>query len=296
MIESTTANPASDPAVRRTMIGASDGAAILGLQPYGKTPLSVGLEKRGLLAPADLSGVEVVQYGKLLENYIGTMYTMRTGRLVLTCPVTFRHPEYDFIGCHPDFSIDGENGGVEAKAVNITHPVPYEQRLEWGEEGTDQAPMKFLVQCHHQMLVTGWDFVDLTALIGGRGLCIYRVLRDTAFLHWYTVQLINFWNDVVIDGRMPEPVTLGDCKLLYPKDNGAEIEGDAKREELWRMLMAVRGSKDILKLQEDDLAVKIKAYMGEASVLRCADQVAATWRKNSKGARIFLPKTIREVE
>lgn len=299
MIKSTTetqpVNPASDPAVRRTMIGASDGAAILGLQPYGKTQLSVGLEKRGLLAPADLSGVEVVEIGRILEDPIAAMYAMRTGRTLIKPTETFRHPEYDFIGCHPDFAIDGENGGVECKAINITHPVPYEKRLEWGEEGTDQAPQNLLVQCHHQMLVTGWDFVDLTALIGGRGLCIYRVLRCTDFLNWYTKQLVAFWNDVVIDGRMPAPVTLGDCKLLYPKDNGTEIEGDTEREELWRVLMAIRAGKADLEAQEDDLSVKLKAYMGEASVLKCDGQIAATWRTSKGGKRSFLPKKIREV-
>jgi len=278
------------------MIGASDGAAILGLRPYGKTELSVGLEKRGLLAPADLDNVEVVQFGKLLEAPIAAMYEISTGR-GLSCSVgTFRHPDYDFIGCHPDYFIDDENGLVEIKAVNITHPVPYEKRLEWGEEGTDQAPMKFLVQCHHQMLVTGRSFVDLTSLIGGRGLCIYRVLRDTSFLDWYTKQLIAFWSDVVIDGRMPRPVTPGDCKLLYPKDNGAVLDSDTEHEELWRNLMAIRDVKADLNAQEDDLSVKLREYMGEASVLKCAGQVAATWRTNKSGNRSFLPKKIMEVE
>lgn len=278
MIQRTTdtalpATPASDPEIRRTMLGATDMAEIL-----TGSPLKVAMEKRGELEPEDLSDNEAVLAGVLLEEAIGDWYMYRTGRQVQHNRATWRHRDYSFIACHPDYLIHDANGLVEAKTAGITNPMTADRRDQWGDEEAEQLPPRYLIQAHYQMLVTGREFVDVAALIGGAGLRIYPVQRDEQFCDFLRKQAVEFWTRYIEGDETPPPRTTAECRLLYPRDNGAAVECPPDAIQAARDLLAVQAEMKTLAEQEDALKATLQAAMGEAEALEFDGRTLATWR------------------
>ena len=275
-------NPAADPAVRRTMIGATDGAAIIGVSSW-RTAGDVYLEIIGAKLPEDIDSQEQIIIGRLLEDDVAQMYEQETGRTLVPSSGTQRHPVHDFIACHPDYHVHGETGLVECKTAGISAPQSRDARMEWGAEGSDQIPRQYLVQCHHQMLVTGARWVDLAALIGGRGLVIHRVERDEEFLTWYEGELVKFWREHIERRVPPEPRTVGDCSILYRQDSGTTVQGTPDTLLHWRELLACRARAKAAEADAEVHEIAIKAFMGDAAVLEIDGQVAATWKSDKQG-------------
>lgn len=313
-------NSASDPEVRRGMIGATDITRILGLAPEGwGTAVDVWAEKTGRKEPADLSDVEAVQTGLFLEDGVAKLYQWRTGRsLARANRATFRGKDgpINHISCHPDFLASDRL--VEAKVIGITSPMPQERREQWGDEGTDEYPVHYGAQGIYQMECTRVYLADLAALIGGRGLCLFPIRYDQD-LGAHLVDTANmFWLDHVLTDIPPEPRTLADCKLLYPKDNGSVVEGTSEHLSLLQTLQAVTDERKSLEESEAKIKAKLQAFMGEHSILEIQGRVAATWKASSSkrvdldalragfpeiveqvtkeiSSRRFLPKKLKEV-
>ena len=89
---------------RRSGIGASEAAAVLGLSPW-KTPLALYAEKIGAVAAKDLAAEsEAVEWGKRLEEPIAQAYAEKTGRKVVNLGefAIQRHKDLAFLMCTLD--------------------------------------------------------------------------------------------------------------------------------------------------------------------------------------------------
>ena len=91
---------------RHTYLGATDIAAILGVDTY-KTALDVYNEKLGLVP--SFAGNKQTERGQRLENVAAQEYTAETGRKVHRRSVELIHPKYDFIRGHIDRRVVGED-------------------------------------------------------------------------------------------------------------------------------------------------------------------------------------------
>lgn len=99
-------------AERQSYLGASDMAAILGVDLY-RTPLDVFNEKLGLVQ--SFEGNKQTERGLKLENVAASEYTEATGRKVHRRSVELVHPEHDFIRGHIDRRVVGDKRPVEIK-------------------------------------------------------------------------------------------------------------------------------------------------------------------------------------
>ena len=152
---------------RQSLIQASDAASILGMSPW-RTDAQLWDEKTNGISEA-LSYKPYIQYGKKMEEYIRESFLLDNP--FFSC----EYHEYDILtstarpwqGC----TLDGE--------LTVTVPVnPW--GLEVGAKGIlecktgsfrglsdlhkwDDIPIHYYCQILHQLAVTGWDFVILTA-------------------------------------------------------------------------------------------------------------------------------------
>ena len=164
---------------RRTYIGGSDAAAILGLSRW-RTPLGVWAIKTGQVVPQDISQKVPVKLGNKLEQAVAEFFEEELQKKVYpiteqACQslglryfireedgqkkITFMHPQYDFLGASIDRGVEGEEAGLECKTTSA-----YKTR-EW--EG-EQIPIENIFQCLHYMAVTGWPKWYIAALIGNQ--------------------------------------------------------------------------------------------------------------------------------
>lgn len=291
-------NTASDPAFRRGYIGATDITRILGFAPESwGTAVTVWMEKTGQAEPVDLSGVDVVQAGVLLEDDVAAMYQSRTGVSLAQAGYAELGSE-SHIGCHPDY--EAADRLVECKVTGVMSPLSMDRREMWGEEGTDQVPVHYAVQCQYQMACTGHDKVDLAVLIGGDGLKIYTIELDRDICRFLVDQAEKFWDEhvqPVLDGGdpakyAPKPRTSADAALLYPRDNGSDSLGTVEHLEMAETLANLKAARKDLDAQIEDIEGKLKAAIGKASNLVVDHKVIATW-KASNTSRIDS-KRLRE--
>lgn len=205
--------------LRRTGLGGSDMAAILGLDPY-RSPLHVFLEKTGRVAPANLDAVDIVWFGKEAEDLVAKFYTRRTGHEVARVPGTMRIDGHPHIMAHPDRYLVKLPRGLEIKTTD------WRLHERWGDEGSDEIPEYYLPQVHCYMLVAGWEAMEVACLMG-RDLLLYRVERSERWDRLIIETADEFWKQHVMLDRMPSldynALTLDALKRAYPKPLAGSI-------------------------------------------------------------------------
>ncbi len=127
---------------RQDGIGASDSAALLGVDPYGMTPRKLYFEKIEPLARSSDLEPEHLRAGHEIEAMVRATHEFDTGEdWPSAC---FEHPEFNFIRA----SLDGWNG-----------TTVLEIKLVMGAVIGTPVPPSHMAQCQHQMLVTGSEKV-----------------------------------------------------------------------------------------------------------------------------------------
>lgn len=264
-------------AARRTGIGGSDAAAVMGADPY-RTPLALYRQKRGEVAEEDLSENEAVQSGILLEPFIRERYMARTGRKVQRVNQMLRHPKHPFMLANIDGRIVGERALLECKTAGFWASQKSE---DWGEttdeNPSDFAPAKYVWQCLHYIEVGGFDYADLAAFIAGQFLRIYRIHRDDALIAKLIEAEADMWRRIQ-EGDAPPPTTLDDVKGLYPNAVDRSIEATQEIAQAVGDFQFAKAQIADITAQIKPLEVLIKAHMGEADRLVFGGDAIATWR------------------
>jgi len=208
---------------RQNGIGGTDSSVIAGCNPY-KTVRELYHEKRGEIVQEDISDVDAVYWGNVLEDTVAVEYARRTGFKVHRVNRTLMHPEHRFILGHIDRNVSKTDRALECKTAGA-----FVKRDEWGPDGTDQVPEHYLLQCQHYMgLLPKVRVFDLAVLIGGRDFRIYEIPRDDGLISNLIDLEIDFWKQVEAanapDFDYGHGSTSGLMEKLYPGTDGQVIE------------------------------------------------------------------------
>lgn len=212
-------------AARKSGIGASEAAAVLGVSPYrNDTELSVYLRKLGLLPEVEES--EAMRWGTKLEPLVAAAYVERTGCEFAAEQFFLRHPEHGHMIATLD-RVTTAGKVVELKTIGARGAGML------GLDGTDETPWSWIVQVHHQLIVHGSDEADIAALVGGQEMRYFTVRRDDRLADLIVRKEAEFWRRVE-ERRPPEPEPGRDGRLLaylYPEPSG-EIDATPAMEAL----------------------------------------------------------------
>ncbi len=257
---------------RQTGIGGSDVAAILGVSKW-RTPLDVYNSKIG--EPVESEGNADTEWGHRLEPVVRQAYADYTGRAV-ECPETlFRSQENPFMIAN----VDGlcEDRVLEIKTAR--------SGADWGEPGTDEIPEYYLTQVQHYMTVTGKKLCDVAVLIGKSDFRIYTVQDDPELAALLIEEEKKFWH-LVETRTPPEPRSLSECKVAFPRSERAEIEASDEIAKTLTTLSKVEKDLSELKELEASLKAQVQAYMQANDTLTLCGQVVATWKSGKPVARL----------
>lgn len=144
----------------RTLIGGSDAAALVGLNPY-KTNIDLWREKTGRQEAPDISNEEFVRFGHEAEPHLREMFALdhpqyQVGYLENNM---FFNDKYPYAHASLDGWLtdqDGRKGVLEIKTTNILQSM---QREKWN----DRIPDNYYCQVLWYLMVTEFDFVVLKA-------------------------------------------------------------------------------------------------------------------------------------
>ena len=259
---------------RRTGIGGSDVAAILGLSKW-KTPLQVFMEKRGQLA--DIGDNEPMRWGRLLEPVILARYADVTGHAVLRPTGILRHPHNEFMIASLDGMTPNERV-VEAKTARTAEG--------WGEPGTDEVPQDYLLQTQHYLAVTGFAVADIAVLIGGSDFRLYEVPADKELQGMMIEAEAEFWRRVLADDP-PEPVSYADVVARFGRASKAvTVEAPAEIVEAAANLRSLRARMKTLEAEEEHFKAAIIGWKGGADTLVAGGVTLATWKAAQASERL----------
>jgi putative phage-type endonuclease len=183
---------------RKTHIGSSDVAAILGLDPF-RNAYEVWLDKTGKLDDTQKKG-RALSLGTFLEEAILCLSEERLGKITRNQYRTVK--DFPILAASTDGIVKASGEPVEAKSTNITYRAPATD--EWGEEGTDQVPERIILQCTVQMMATESQVCHNPVIIGGRGFVMFRIPFDKDLAAMILDRVSDFWNNNVQKDIPPE--------------------------------------------------------------------------------------------
>lgn len=265
-------------AQRRTGIGGSDVAAILGLSRYA-TPLSVYQEKRGEIEPQ--ADNDAMRWGRYLEPVVRQAYADETGNEVRVLDELVRHPANDFMIANLDGFVLPESGPrrvFEAKTSRTSEG--------WGEPGSDQIPQPYLLQVQHYMAVSGFTIADVAVLIGGSDFRIYEVPEDLELQQMMIEAEDEFWQRV-LKGEPPEPVSYADVQARFGRSSktNSVLAGDDVLQALQALRELKTQAKNI-ELAEEQCKAVVMMAMGESDTLIGPQgHTVATWKASAAPKR-----------
>ena len=240
---------------RRKSIGGSDASAIIGMNNYS-SPYTVWADKLGKIPPKEDN--EAMRLGRDLEDYVAKRFTEETGKKVRRENNILINPEIPFAHANVDRMIVGEDAGFEAKTTSALNV----KRFKNGE-----YPENYYAQCVHYLMVTGCERWYLGVLVLGVEFKWFVIERDEGEIEALRKSEADFWEYVksgeapMVDGSDSTSETL---RTIYPESNGDEVSLMAFESDL-QQYMTLSSLLDDVKKQKEEVANKIKAFMGEAS-------------------------------
>lgn len=237
-------------------------------------------EKIGAKPMADLSGVEVVQMGLVMQEPIMREYARRNQINFKDADYALYHPKEKYLASHFDYISEDGKTLYEVKNLGV------HQRKKYGDNGSEQIDLGYRVQCLHEATVHQIENVVLVVCFGGQEICGYPVTFSADMMDIHIREMAEFWGR--IQARSFDPETMGDAaKLVYKQDNGTDLVATQGLEKAAMQLKAVKEQIKQLEGQEDQLVSLIQGYMMESSQLVSVDgSVLATW-KAAKASKRF---------
>lgn len=241
---------------RRHGIFATDAAVVTGRSPFDG-PFTKFAELQGTTAPK--IATDAMEWGVLLQPVVGQAWARKHGKKVRACPWTYWLE--DGIGSHYDFDVVGTHDILEVKTASA-----YAQR-DWGEEGTDQVPEAYAIQCQHEIMCRpGIERCHLAVLIGGQKLRSYVVERDDEMIE----DLLRIERRFLANARAgiaPEmdgsEAATNYLRGLSPRDNGERWDLPETVEEIATAYLAAAASVESAEEQKASAGNKLREAMGD---------------------------------
>ena len=260
---------------RRTGIGGSDAAAVIGLNPF-RSRIEVYADKMGMTPEKE--DTESMRLGRDLEDYVAQRFCEATGKKVRRNNFMWCRDEYRCMIADVDREIIGENAGLECKTTQA-----------WSGKVImkGEIPLTYYVQCMHYMAVMGYDRVYLAVLIFGKGFFHFTIERDEDEIAALVAAEASFWRDHVEAGISPDP----DGSQSAEQAVDAIWGNRAQEDELlmfdfsddMRELCDLAAAEKEIKRQKDAIKQRLQAALGEHMV-GSSDRYVITWRPQERSS------------
>ena len=266
---------------RKSGIGASDIAAVLGISPF-KSALELYAEKIGEEHIEEPQG-ENMTWGLLLEPVIVAEFGRRTGRVVEPAGKLLRSTEEPWALATPDaWCVNGTRWPLQIKTTGG------HRAADW-ENGT---PEHIVAQVQHEMIVTGADKATVACLIGGNRMVWEDVPADPTWRNRILRAGAEFWDRV--QSRTPPPVDGSDATkrrlaALFPADTGDVVTLGTEFADLDAELAGFKATRDECDRRIREIENMLRAAIGTASFGSLPDGTMWRWRVEPRDGYTVAP-------
>lgn len=240
---------------RKGVIGGSSLGATLGLSNY-QSKHDVWLSWKGVEREVTKEQQEIFYMGHALEDFIAKQAEKKYGVKVKKTSLTYVHPQYDWLICHPDRlvvgKIDGKRIGMEIKSSSS-----YDDR--WGEVDSSEVPMDYLCQCHDYIMCDVCDEVWLIRFSNNR-LTRYIIKKDEELEEMILSQAaeeLSKWER----GEEPEIEDYDEARSYYNEPTEGDVEADDEIIKAFEELKEIKNRKKQMDDRADELKAKVISFM-----------------------------------
>lgn len=284
--------------VRKTGIGGSDAAAVLGLSPW-RSPLDVFLDKTGRSAPQEET--DAMYWGTRLEALVANKYCEVSGNEVRRVNSLLRSDKFPCLIGNIDRAVCPEKGKLPVVKGEFRTSKILECKTarsmsdEWGANGSDQIPQYYLAQVLHYLGLTGCQSCDVACLFfDSRKFGIYTVNADSDLIASMFARLAQWWDDYVAKNVPPPPRSITDVQKLFKRSAAVEITATKEIEDAAFEYAALKKQEAELEAKLDAAKEKIAVYMGEADTLvDPGGKPLVTWKTGKDKSRTDWQKVAR---
>ena len=285
--------------LRTKSLGGSDVGVVLGLSKY-RSAVDVWMEKTGKeIAVKDSLPL---RFGQFAEEFVASEYALATGLLLASHDAAVIHPEYQYMHGHidrfvlnGDTPLIGEDGRITASRILECKTANPFAQSEWGEAGSDQVPLSYLVQCVWYMMLTNIDRTDLAVLFGNTDFRIYKITRDLELEQMVMERAIGFWENHVLKDMPPPASSESDYKTLFGKSTlSKSIEAPAQTCELIKRLNALNEHVEQYEAEISQIKQSIMGQMQDAEILTFNGKTLATWKAPKPSLRLDAKRLTEE--
>jgi hypothetical protein len=171
---------------KKGIVFASDVAKILNVSPWGNSADYYHSVVDGVDFDTGLN--QSAEIGNWLEDAVLDYWSDKNNIKVKRNPGKRRR---DCMACHPDaIFVDNKDEHAQVKTAGIVNPFAIGE--EWGEDGSDDIPVYYIIQVQAEMFVLNTKVCHIPALIGGRGWRHYVIHRHDAMVQSIYQQVSRF--------------------------------------------------------------------------------------------------------
>ena len=283
---------------RPRSLGGSDAAPACGVDVYGRNRISLWRELVGLEPRPNLDS-RPIRRGVSLEDWIASEYARETGAKVRRRRRPIRSSRFPWMHASVDRRVARSRVILECKSV---HPLAMRSE-QWGDAGTDEVPIHYLLQCVHYNVVADAERTDLAAMFGDE-LRVYHIPRNPEL----EARVVELERDIwmhAAQGEPPEPMSAADVRTLYARDDGSSLLAGPELVDAAQRLANLRAEIDALDERASAIKDALVLALGECASLiaddgtplvtfkAAKDSLATDWRAALetfiRGAETFDP-------
>lgn len=242
---------------RKFGIGGSDAGAVIGLNPY-KSAYTLWAEKTGRIA--EFEGNLITEVGSYLEEFVAKLFERETGKKVRRRNKMIVNTDYPWAFGDVDRMVVGEKAFLEIKTTNS---IPIMKQLRNSNDFLEA----YYAQVVHYLAVSGLEKAYLAVLINCREFKVFELERDEAEIEALMGAEEEFWCNYVKNDTPPPAdgaaSTSDTITAIYPESNDDNVSLIAYESDLKQYMNFNALIKD-LERQRDEVANRIKAFMGES--------------------------------
>jgi predicted phage-related endonuclease len=244
------------------------------------------LEKRGLKDIPDLSEIEEVQMGKVMEPTIARLFQDKHRIELKDADYTLAHSKENWLKSHFDYiSADGKTL-VEVK--NYSGSV-----INKFDEETNTIPKADMAQLIHEAACHNVSDIYLAVLFGGQRFRTFHFEITGEMKDELIKQMANYWG-YCMSTNDPIPDSLEAAKIIFPTEDGQTITATEAVERACHTLKHYKEKITELQEQADQIDLAIRNFMGTKSTLFDIEgKTLVTWR-NSKPSMKFDAKLFQQ--
>ena len=219
--------------------------------------VDVILTKQGKREAPDLSDVEAVQMGHVMQPVIGRLFQDKHKIELKDADYAITHPKHDWMRSHFDFiSADG-TCLVEAKNYNAGVRSRY-------DADANRIPDADFAQLVHESACHNINRIFLAVLFGGSEFVTIEFQITDDMKDDLVQRMAKLWAYCKTD-TLPPAETIEQTKLVYPSSTDESIVATQNIEVAVAQLKQYKASIKALEDQSEALEVAIRNTMGDKS-------------------------------